>query len=233
MDDHIYVLCNEGNTLNTYKFLDHTTSNLELGKQSCHIGVSCWFNLDIIAIRHSQTAILFDINPNVTLFLETTFKCIMDHPTRQEFVASFLLHNQKTMISDAAIYNELSRPYSWLSSDNSYQYIRSLTIYDDNKIKLYTLDIFDTSAVKKMTEESLYHDTIMIDTLYVSNIKDCIGFYSRINKTKMSRAQQYQNYSISIQCLLEEKTILISAQQENHPSKKNELRLMQTCKMTS
>ena len=69
----VNITSNEIGTKKIYEAL----SQFKASKNSCHIGVSGWYNLDVIATRRTERGIIFDSNPEVALFFDHTFRCIM------------------------------------------------------------------------------------------------------------------------------------------------------------
>jgi hypothetical protein len=173
-------------------------------RNSCHIGVSGWYNLHVIAARQTSRGIIFDSNPDVSLFFDHTFKYILECPNRETFIAKM-----KSCVSDydfnfSLISENLSKhsfriapnllcpsacspqdeieicsktPGSWLENEESYSFIRDLV--SNNKIIVITRDITDHEAFQRM--RNLLNDNgILIDTLYLSNVHHYM--YSLSNK---------------------------------------------------
>lgn len=165
---------------------------------SCHIGVSGWFNLDVIAARQSSRGIIFDSNPDVSLFFDHTFQCIMDSTDRQTFIkrmkdrvslydetdivqADFMKHafviapnilfpdeNEPSL----EINRHAQTPGSWLEKDSSYNFIRNLV--GRNKIVVLTQDMMHQEAFT-IIRRLLDDNGISIDTLYLSNVHDYVS----------------------------------------------------------
>ena len=56
----------------------------------CHIGVSGYYNFDLICWRKSDRAILFDCNPNQVTFMKHTLNMIRTCPSREQFKIQML-----------------------------------------------------------------------------------------------------------------------------------------------
>ncbi|MDF1828045.1 MAG: hypothetical protein P1U39_07170 [Legionellaceae bacterium] len=207
-----------------------TLSQNRASKQSCHIGVSGWYNLDVIALRRSERGILFDSNPEVALFFDHTFRCILDSENREAFIRNMKISINKwnfdTTINlpkellkytlriapnfSEACDVDLSPEYEidvhgknykgWLATEERYTFIRNLVLH--NKIVTITEDITNTAAFKEI-HNLLENNAIEIDTLYVSNV------HHYINGEKKSDFLQTVSY------LSNEKTLLIDSEDMN------------------
>ena len=79
------------------------------------------------------------------------------------------LDSGKADITDV-VPNELTRPYSWLSSNHSYNYIRNLAMND--RIAVLATDIANINVFSRIRD---ILDGYQIDTLYISNIPSCLS----------------------------------------------------------
>ena len=184
-----------------------------LQPQSCHIGFSGWYNLDIISLRKSTYGILCDFSPAQKSFLEQTFNVVKQSFTRQIFVEKMLAYlnspagsritfspnfNRGPIIcSDQReeIKSELTQDGSWLSSDEGFKYIRNLVLKD--KISVLSMDVRDTKRFKLISK--LFQDNgIVVDTLYLSNI--CDYMFKPLDKAR---------YSDTVHALIEQNTLII------------------------
>ena len=154
----IYMRSNEGSIPKIMKKLsvfDSKTSN------RCHMGVSALHNFSIMAIRRSDFGLLFDKEPCVRAFLREMVAIIKISETRFNFIKNVKTFFKTRLIPGSTMYNienikvkidqsadvspegqicaELVREYSWLYTDERYNYIKMLI--DNNRIAIITLDI--------------------------------------------------------------------------------------------
>ncbi len=211
----VYPLTNESGVAETIERL----VILPKVKNSCHIGISCFYNFDIIFARKSKYAVLFDQNPSVKIFLHKVFSCINDCTTRFDFIEKIeallgkdsdysRIDESKIYIDDKLIYFdvncehattlkqiscELLRKESWLYNEESFRYIQSLI--KDNKIFVLTEDMNNTEQFYKL-KTTLDGLDIMVDSLYTSNVSNYVNkdLYDKFIRTIIN------NNTIIINC---------------------------------
>jgi hypothetical protein len=230
--NYCYIGTNETNLLLTIKSLKQETEN---NLHKCHIGISGWYNFDIIYMRNSNRGIFFDCNSNQITFLKWTLINIKDSYSRNDFINKMeeyinmmnniyseehkiivknygyndnnwtnaarnkihetcilfypnisedILYSNFTITSNVAdeIKYELIREGSWLSTEESYQYIRKLVLAD--KIAVLCEDIRNKSTFEYIAN-ILYENNVIMDTIYLSNIADYISDYELISFINM------------------------------------------------
>lgn len=186
----VYITTNELNIDKTIQAIKNKNSGDENYKSliKCHIGVSGWFNFDVVCVNKSTDIIvLFDINPQVADFLKKTYELIILNSTRELFVSSICKWFDQDESHNIMFYPnikyadflnpkeetkaELTRKTSWLSNAKNYDYIRSLCI--NQHVSILTFDICNNNIFKKI--QSLFNEnSVYIDTLYLSNISQYI-----------------------------------------------------------
>lgn len=195
---------------------------------TCHIGVSGWYNLDVIATRRSQRGIIFDSNPEVALFFDHTFRTIIDSSDRDTFIEKMekcikkydydnlpesnedlkymvvycANHKYKENLEpEYELKSHAQNSIGWLANKERYKFIRNLVIQD--KIAIITRDITDSKAFKRI-QNLLQNNNICVDTIYLSNVPDYI--YEKENKHAFLETISY---------LADEKTLLIDAERNS------------------
>lgn len=190
-----YLGCDEQNLLITEKLL---LQQYRLDyNEHCHIGLGGYYNFDVASWRKSKRIIIFDNNSDQISLLKRSINLLTQCQYREDFVKHMILYLDKTHQSveyncntsaDSSYQNfrthcfedrfevveiktELIRPSSWLSSDNSYKYIRSLVLI--NKVEIINCDIKQSDIFKQLAEILNKH-YILIDTVYLSNVIDFI-----------------------------------------------------------
>ncbi len=186
----VYLTTNESNSRSIREVL-----MLGSGKgRGCHLGFSGFHNFDVMVARQSRRGIVVDFNPWNAVILEHALSLMLTCKSREEWLKEFTITVQsldafsstkRTYFSpnvndepDFAMQkecygpkeeleNELHREGSWLSSEESYQYIKQLA--EAGKIVCVTGDIRQTPIFEKLALSLKKHGE-PIDTLYLSNI---------------------------------------------------------------
>ncbi len=206
----IYLSTNETDLQVTRDFLTATPTP----NQGCHIGCAGWHNFDIMATRMSAYGLILDFNPQNKRLIEATLSVITHSSTREEFATKMGAYLDRGLIkfchkspplnqsltAKEEMMIEFNREGSWLSKEETYQYIRSLALND--KIAAITEDIRNTRRFVDIPE-LLNQFGITIDTIYLSNI--CIF---------MKDGEDKQAFASTLQTLIDPNTIVI-----NCPSK--------------
>jgi hypothetical protein len=115
--------------------------------------------------------------------------------SEDEFYKKFTYHD-----IDNQIKYELTRQGFWLSSDNSYNHIRTLAIKD--RVAVFCEDIRSDIVFKKL--KSLFiENKITIDTIYLSNVYDF-----------MESDDDRFLYNQNINSIISNETLVIESEQE-------------------
>jgi hypothetical protein len=230
--DLCYIGTNDENLSRKERILCSYKKHNNLDK-NCHIGVSGYYNFDIIIFRKSDRCIIFDNNDQQIKFMKQTLNNINISPNRSEFIVNMInylnmkkqehsilmgetdnktfknfkikglsfMHNisydesyknletqyDKTD-NDVALTEliyELNRKGSWLSSEESYNYIRYLSLND--RISIFCEDILSINVFKRINN-ILQNNSIRIDTLYVTNVE---GWVDEKDKDKYNQSLKY------------------------------------------
>lgn len=95
----IRMLHNDTIDYRDYCYIGTNETGLEAIRQSltagttalrCHVGVSGWYNFDLMCITKPDRGIIVDRNCNQVSFIKQTLMLIRANPTRSDFVDSFL-----------------------------------------------------------------------------------------------------------------------------------------------
>lgn len=158
-------------------------SEMKKKVKAVHVGFSGLYNFDLIVHRHSSYGLICDINPDNKRFVDHTLEVVKECDTRSEFmqkILPYIQENQKAFshfsptrsFSSLSLEEKVSREGGWLSSDDSYAYIRGLA--KAGKIVAITEDITKSETFERVAEVYRQHE-IEIDTLYLSNICEFIA----------------------------------------------------------
>jgi len=209
-----YILTNESNQAATIAAL----RSIHRPDKPFHIGFSGWENYNLMVARHSCGALLGDINNTVMELFQRTQIEILRSKSRQEFVDNILLElepqkefffREDNGIDGFAIRSELEREDSWLSTDASYEFIRSL--YQEGKIAHIRLDASDRTAFNKISRW-LHANQLTCDSLYLSNIGDWFML-------KEDGGKGIRSMRASINRVITDRTAIIDASEHfYHPS---------------
>lgn len=205
----VYITTNESHLEETWEvFRQHPPQ----GEQSrIHIGCATWFNLDVISARRSQYGLILDFNPKNLQFIRKTIDLVRLSETRQAFTLAMreylsslrgaerdtFFHADQRGSPIDRIEQELTRMRSWLSSDESYLYIKNEIVGRDRLVAI-TEDIRNVDTFSHI-REILNQNQIAIDTLYLSNT--CNFMNSPADRASFER---------SLRHLTEEGTIFIN-----------------------
>ena len=186
--EFVYIASNEVIPANVVRTLKSNTI-----PRACHLGVSGWYNFDIAVIRGSERIIIVDINPDQVAFMKQTLIAIVNASHRSQFVRGILEYIDRNTIRygeprtntskffdynlnrmdcnredpSSVIYDELNRDGSWLSSDQSYRYIRQLAL--DDRIAVLTTNVAHVHTFASIIG-TIYKYNYELDTVYVSNV---------------------------------------------------------------
>ncbi len=207
-----YLLSNE-NYGNTYEILKRRP----LMQNGAILGVGGTFNYDLICLRKPKVAIIFDFNPaNITMHQDIQY-CIESSGNRFECfekikqLSQYFFNPERLFYSSSAkdytkksdFEREISRQYSWLSSDENF---RTIQEYVQNRLILcINLDICQTDKIIQLKQE-LKKRAFVVDCLFISNVKDWI--FEAIKELKESMAA-------SISELKDPETSIISSKKDS------------------
>lgn len=168
-----YVRCNEGNQLVTLEAL----KVLPKVENGCHIGFSCWYNLDVIALREPQLAIICDINKQMFGIYSLIEKNVIESNTPKEFLERFqagLPENVRAVFDIrggiGGIDNLLTDQNGWLGSQKNYDAVRKMHL--EGRVKYLPLNIAETGGAFEQINRWLGDNDLVCDTLYASNIRE-------------------------------------------------------------
>lgn len=204
----IYMTTNETDLAVTRQLLrEHPRPS----RETIHIGCAAWHNLDIICERKSSYGLIFDFNPENANFIRKTIEIIAASDSREAFkqgIANYLnslegvqrklfFHWDQLETPPERVVRELSREGSWLHSEETYRYIKSLV--SNNRLVAINEDI---TNVEKFSEVRKFLDRngIAIDTLYLSNICNFMKTSANKNAFMESVKRLVNRDSIFINC---------------------------------
>lgn len=180
---NVYVITNETG-LSEVRTALKMTSKVH---KSCHIGTAGWYNFDIMSLRKSSYAIIFDYNPNNAIFMNISMALVVASENRHHFIdkmIDFIVNSKSIKIDSennkeivARIKGELDREGSWLKSDESFAFIKEKSAA--GRIACLTNTITNPDIFRKM-KRILDDNYIAVDTIYLSNIR---AFISDDNKS--------------------------------------------------
>lgn len=177
--NHPYILTNEFGATQTVDRLQSLPRDPSAHR--VHIGVSGFFNYDILTARKPDFTVLLDICPQTQLIHQIASACMKRALRPADFVDAFISKVKKTTSlagcffepksSEAAIRAELLRKNSWLSQLDSYRYIQSLDKTD--RILITRGDLLHRETIAKI---QLWMSTyrLSLDTFYIANCGDPI-----------------------------------------------------------
>jgi hypothetical protein len=174
-----YISCNEKEQAATLAALATSPSNIAPEKK-VHIGFAVWFNLDIMALTKPAYGILCDYDNKVMDVYQGINESLQKSGSRREFVTNFeMFLNQNSeqlfslppaeIIKLFNIQQELTRPGSWLASEESFQSIKKLS--ESGRLLFLNVNILDKEAFLGF-KTWLDTNHLELDTLYTSNIID-------------------------------------------------------------
>jgi hypothetical protein len=175
-----YISCNEQEQAATLTKLASDPSSIPR-KLKVHLGFSVWFNLDLIAVTKPSYGILCDYDDKIMDIYQGIIESLAKSTNRREFVRHFGLFLEQNCENLFAltkeelsnffnIQNELTRPGSWLASQDSFQVIKDLST--EGRLLFLNLDITDTQGIFPSIRDWLDKNNLELDTLYGSNIID-------------------------------------------------------------
>lgn len=208
----IYITTNEENTKATRDFL----LTEPLVENGCHIGVSGWYNFNMMAMRKSSYGVICDINPKNKVFIDKTVEVLQRAKSRADFARQMIRYVREQPFDYACYFGaeneqgevssemEIQNSYdafgslegSWLSNDEDYEYIRTLAV--QGKIVAFTENIKATGTFERIAK-LMRDNAVFIDTVYVSNV--CDYMYKDADK---------QDFANSMNALISNETIVVN-----------------------
>lgn len=178
----LYILTNETNLEETQNVIK---THPKPEGMTLHMGCASWHNLDIIFARKSTYGLLFDYNPKNAEFIGKTKELVRVCPTRLEFIQAMTRYLNCLDGAERNLYfhwdsgsllqrieNELTREGSWLSSDDSYTYIKE-EIIEQNRLVSITESVSHSQKFISL-HEFCEQKNLILDTLYTSNIENFV-----------------------------------------------------------
>jgi hypothetical protein len=184
-----YVLSNESDR---HLIVDKIPENLNPDLNHVHIGFACDVNFDIIARRRSKYAIIADIDPEMFKAYQVIKQTLELANSREDFVDKFLSNidiqnafgifglkkeDWKTSHLSSRTYDLLNQSYSWLGSDESFNFIKN--IFRENRCLFIKLNILNHEDIIKISRW-LESKQLTIDSMYLSNISEWLDFRGQL-----------------------------------------------------
>ncbi|MFT3741766.1 MAG: hypothetical protein QM752_03705 [Gammaproteobacteria bacterium] len=175
-----YILCNEVDQANTLQRITDSLSATELPKKDAlHIGFSVWFNLDLLAVKPTDVAIILDIDPNVQRIYQKLQDAFKSAETPTEFVKKFSstfeendpLLQFPAADQDKLLNKKLTQGYGFLASTASYAQVKRLVT--EGRIFFGRADLTDSEDMQALANWCEKH-ALKTSTLYLSNIPEWI-----------------------------------------------------------
>lgn len=190
-----------------------------------HIGVAGFLNLDIMAVRRPDSAVLTDINDHMVETFQILRTVLMGpelldqdlttEQKRKKFVELFIevlrkryMNNYfvETISNQEGYENTLrtlpSNPNSWLGTDEGFEHVQKMFL--DGNVAIFRMDWTDVVQVKKLSE-ALAERGLSVDTLYVSNVKE---FY---DNPRRGNSDFIADYETMFDLLASSQTLIIEA----------------------
>ena len=205
-----YTLCNEEGQEEIFEKLQSQPTR----DNSVHLGFSCWFNYDLIALRNPAFSIICDIDPNTIAMLDLIKNTTLDSASREEFLEKFKSNIEsrfpdlgfcgfpplnEVFIQGFDHFKQLVTKTGWLSTQNHFETIKRL--YQEGRITHQFLDIADKSSTfQELKNWALHHD-LVFDTIYDSNIWEWLD----------GREHSLKTMNANLNCLINPQTYFITA----------------------
>ncbi len=202
-----YIGCNEKEQAATLAALATNPSKTDPQKR-VHIGFAVWFNLDIMALTKPAYGILCDYDNKVMDVYQGIGESLKKSGNRREFATNFeMFLNQNSerlfslppaeIIKLFNIQQELTRPGSWLASEESFQTIKNLS--QRGCLLFLNVNILDKQSFLGF-KSWLDTNHLELDTLYTSNIIDWL-----------QDGLQRQSYLLNLQTISSPNTRFVEA----------------------
>ncbi len=144
-----------------------------------HIGVSGFFNYDLIAARKPSHALLVDCNPCTAEIHTVLEKAISTTSDPKSCLSLFLqmidrypvpaMYYAQAGSSKKELLQELSRPASWLASQETFSTIQRF--YREKRIEIWIGNLLDPKTISFL-QNKIKKQQFTLDTLYLSNCED-------------------------------------------------------------
>ncbi|NGX56871.1 MAG: hypothetical protein K1060chlam5_01119 [Candidatus Anoxychlamydiales bacterium] len=179
-----YIIANE---TNRQSLIDRIPLNADLVANNLHIGFSCDVNFDLIARRKPAYAIIADIDPAMFGAYQIIKKTLALVKSRHEFVDQLLSDKKiqdalgicgldkelwKTGYLSAKFYYLLNQRFSWLGSDESFDFVKNF--FQQDRCHFVNLNILNIDDIKKVAR---WYESkgLRVDSIYLSNIQEWIN----------------------------------------------------------
>lgn len=163
---------------------------------SLYIGVSGFFNYNLIALRKPSRVFLVDCNPYIAEVHSILKKVIVTSSDPKNCLSAFFQEIDKRPLSHfyycqrgsakAEILEELSHPTSWLGSQEAFSTIQRL--YQEKRIEIWMGNLLDPKTIS-LLQNKIQEAHLNIDLLYLSNCEDS-DWESSCNWQSISRDAQ-------------------------------------------
>lgn len=186
-----------------------------------HLGWGSYRNLDIIAARHSDYAIICDVSLHQIEMWHLTLATLRQTKSPKEFIDLFCSLARKNprprfpvksgLSFQDWFYSDLDREMSWLNNLDAFLHIKNLAM--EQKIEIVCCDIRDRSTYNGVDFFSDIHHSLekmkkenfcFPDTLYVSNLpwmmKNESGFFGEMH-TEQNHDIQFPGYFMMLENL--------------------------------
>lgn len=174
-----YLFSNEADQGPTIEFL--MKEGAEKSSLRLHVGCSGWFNYDIMVARSSDYGIIMDIDHAMLVIHEMTARAAIAATSRQNFVDRIIaefesdpdlvygVRDEAWVASKSAeVRAELTRPGSWLATDEGFNHIKGL--FMSGRLIPLAMSLLD---VGRMSAIGAWE--VNADTIYVSNVFEWQG----------------------------------------------------------
>lgn len=160
-----YLLCNEEGQDTTLAVLPKGGTQ---DRSSVHFGFSVWFNLDVIAQTQPSRAIICDIDPHVIELYKAFELALQRCETPSDFALEMNHYISDKPFALCDFKKELRRQGSWLSSPQSYNAVRQMSL--EGRIYFGYLNLADQTGIFEQIGKWLHQKNLYVQTLYISNI---------------------------------------------------------------
>lgn len=144
----------------------------------CHLGVSGFYNLDLIALRRSAYGIIVDLNPAVRVFMEMTLYILRTESNREQVIKKLADYEATTDLSvclgsqlpemwfGRVILYESTRVGSWMATEETFSYIQQQARQD--RIAVLNEDLLHTETFLKSYKVMVWSWILYIQVMSVN-----------------------------------------------------------------
>jgi len=152
-----------------------------------HIGFACGINFDLIARRKPSKALICDVDPKMFKSYSIIKKALSLAKTREKFIelvlsdediqeAMGIVDTPKDQWKDgffsSRFYELLESPTSWLSSDESFQFVKGF--FQEERCRFLDVNILNSEKMGQIADWAKESD-LRIDSVYFSNINEWLS----------------------------------------------------------